>query len=430
MYWNPWWKDKSLNYEIKNRDSFQKIEKLKKRKEIVFINGVRRSGKTSALYYIINNLIKNKTKQQNILYLNLDDESFTNMTLDEIYENYRILFPDLKEKIYVFLDEIQNISNWERWVKAKYDSYEDIKFFITGSNASLLKKKSSKLLTGRMFSIEFFPLNFKEFLNFKNIRASQKIDIIENKTTIKKLFKEYLKFGGFPEVINETEEDIKYLILKNYYEQIRDRDIIKEFGIKEIKKFENLTFYLVSNYSSYLSAKSLSGPLELSTSIINNYFDYTELVYFFLYLKSFSYSIKGQITSQRKCYSIDTGFLNAISYKFSENIGKLIENLVFLELIKHSKEIYYYKETYECDFILKENQKITQAIQVSKTLQNEETKKREIKGLIKALKRFKLNKGIILTYDEEQKITSENYEIIIIPIWKWCLQINSSQNIS
>lgn len=419
VFWNPWWDKNFEGIEIKQRKRFNDIYALLDRKEVVLINGVRRSGKTYSFYYIINQLIKRGTPIENILFLNLDDEVLENEKLEDIYQTYKKLFPRIKGKMYLFLDEIQNIQGWERWVKNKYDSFEDIKIFIGGSNSYLLQNKSSTLLTGRLLNINFFPLTFEEYLEFRDIDIRSKILMLKNESLIKNEFNNYLKFGGFPEVVLEQDERLKIMLLKSYFENIRDKDIIRVFGIKEIKKFERVLFYLISNVSKFMSAKKIGVFCELSTGVVNNYLDYIELVYFFLYLKNFSYSIKGQITSARKTYAIDTGFVNAISFKFSENIGRLLENVVFIYLNNLGQEIYYYNDTAECDFVVKSQDKVVSLIQVTKSLKDEETRKREIKGLMSAMKKFNLNKGLILTFDEEDKIVIDNKHIDVIPIWKW-----------
>lgn len=420
IFWNPWWKN-HYKIEVTKRPLFDEIISLIERKEILFLTGIRRSGKTSAFYYIINSLLENNTPSENIFYLNLDDEAFLDKSLNQIYQTYKQLFPKIKGKTYLFLDEIQNCENWERFVKTIYDSHENIKIFISGSNAHLLQKKSSTLLTGRMLTIDFFPLSFKEYLTIKSIPTDNSLDIYHNQNLIIHEFENFLLNGGFPEVVFEQDQRKKYLLLKTYFENIRDKDIIKTFGIREIKKFERLTLFLLSNISRFISSRKLSSSVDLSAEYVNNYIDNTEQVYLFFSLRNFSYSIKGQITSQRKIYSIDTGIVNALSFNFSKEYGRILENMVFLELKKKGYELYYYRDTQECDFIIKQNTTITQAIQVTQSIEDEQTKQREVKGLLKAIENFNVSKGLILTQNEEDEIVKDNITIKVLPVWKWVL---------
>ena len=417
VFWNPWWLDKKHSFDLKNRDIFLSLDKYLSRKEIIFFTGVRRSGKSSAMYYLINKLQK-KVNSRNILYLNMDDEVLALSTLDAIYETYKELTFNVKGKRYIFLDEVQNIEGWERWVKKMYDSFEDIKFIITGSKSHVLKRQST-LLTGRMLELEIYPLSFKEFIFFNNINHNDKIALIKNKTKIKLLLEEFIKFGGFPEVVMEKDEHFKNLIAKEYYNNIKNKDIIIYFGIKEAKKFDRLALYLTSNIAKPVSANKLGKTINLSTSVVNNYIDFSEMMYLFLPLQHFNYSLKGQMTKPRKIYSVDTGMVNSIAFQFSENIGRFIENVVYLELKRRDCELYYYNNKYECDFVIKKGLKIIEAIQVCFKL-TDDNLKREQRGLIETMKKFNLKTGTIITL-EKNNVSAEN-GIKIISLSDWLLK--------
>lgn len=418
VFWNPWWENKTLKNKIRKRDFFEELERLLKRKETIFITGVRRSGKTSAMFHLINHLLKNN-KKENILYLNLDDSPFQQKTLDQIYEEYTKIFSEIKGKKYVFLDEIQNIDEWERWIKKNYDSQKNIKFIISGSKSSLLKK-NAHILTGRMLEQKSYPLSYKEFLDFKKQEITE-LNKITKKIKYLNLFEEYVNYGGFPEPVLETDERTKILLLKEYYENIKDKDIITYFDIKEAKKFDNLSLFIISNFAKLYSANKIGKAINLSTSIVENYLSYAEMMYFFLTLNNYDYSIKGQITKPRKIFIIDTGLIKANSFTFSENKGRLLENVVFLQLKRQNKEIYYHKDKYECDFVVKEGLKIKETIQVCHEITND-NKDREIKGLMEAMVKHNLKQGILLTYDQEEEIKKDNKIIHIKPVWKWLIE--------
>ncbi|MCP4178837.1 MAG: ATP-binding protein, partial [bacterium] len=382
--------------------------------EATFFTGVRRSGKTSAMYYLIEQLLK-KVKKQNILYLNLDDDVLQFAELSEIYTKYKELFPTLNGKVYIFLDEVQNIDSWERWVKNIYDSFDNVKFIISGSKSYLLKKKST-LLTGRMIEFEIYPLSFKEFLYFNNVDHTDVLLRLNKHGLFLSLFKEFIKYGGFPEVVMENDSHMKTILSKEYYDNIKNKDIITYFNIKESKKFERLSLFVISNISKPLSANKIGSLVNLSTSVVNNYLDFSEMMYFFLPLQHFNYSIKGQITKPRKIYSIDTGMVNSVAFQFSENIGRFIENIVYLELKRRCNEVYYYNNRYECDFIIKTGLNVTAAIQVCYEL-NDDNIKREQSGLLEAMKIFNLTEGIILTLVANKKSTNEKIKIVSIIDW-------------
>ncbi|MFW5746100.1 MAG: ATP-binding protein, partial [Nanoarchaeota archaeon] len=293
LYWNPWWEKGSFESKLQYRISFADIEPYLARKEVLFFSGVRRSGKTSFMYYLIEQLL-DKNPPENILYLNLDDQVLRFETLENIFDAYKTLFPEVEGKIYVFLDEIQNIKDWEVFVKNKYDSTENIKFIISGSKSHVLKRKSS-LLTGRMFEREIYPLSFIEFLGFKGFELT-KLHMISKKNMILFLFSEYLKFGGFPEVVLEDSERLKVSLLKEYFENIKDKDIITYFNIKESKKFDRMSLFLISNIAKPFSASKIGTVVHLSTQVVGDYLDYAELMYLFLSLNHFNYSIKSQIS--------------------------------------------------------------------------------------------------------------------------------------
>ncbi|MGB9721901.1 MAG: ATP-binding protein [bacterium] len=427
LFWNPWWKPEfePAKLELIERPVKDKLTPFFERKEILTITGVRRCGKTKLLYLFIRELIK-KIPSANILYLNFEDEMLSQFELPDIYKKYKS-FMKPKGKIYLFLDEIQNALGWERWVRKMYDSFEDIKFVITGSSSILPKQKFASLFTGRMFNFELYPLDFIEFLKFKKL-IIDKFFLIENTEVIKALLKEYGYYGGFPEVVLEDDLTKKILILKNYFETIRDKDIIKRFNLKEIKKFERLTFFLSGNISKPTSAKRLSQIVQISTSVIDNYFDLLEMAYFFFFVNHFAYSIKSQITYPRKCYVIDTGLTNAIGFRFSEDLGYIFENIVFLELKRKQAidpmfELFYWKnpEQQEVDFVVKRGLKIEQIIQVAYRLDDEKTKQREIKALKKAYKEFYCKNLLVITDRYEAREKFDKAVVVYMPLWKWLM---------
>lgn len=427
LFWNPWWRPdfNTTKLDLKDRLIKNAIMPLFERKEILTITGVRRAGKTRLLFLLIKDLL-NEIDAKNILYLNLEDETLSPYSLEELYKQYKA-FMKPKGKVFLFFDEIQNVEAWEKWVRKMYDSFAEVKITLTGSNSVLTKQEYASLFTGRMLNFELYPLSFEEFLGFKKF-ITDKFTFVEKQEEVKELLREYLIYGGFPEVALENDVTKKILLMKNYFETIRDKDIIKQFKLKEYKKFERLTFFLSSNLAKEVSAKGLAGVVKLSPSVVNNYFDLLEMAYFFFFLNHFAYSIKSQITFPRKCYCVDTGLSNAVSFKFSENLGRVYENAVFLELKRRQTlnpmtEIYYWKnpQQQEVDFVIKQGLKVNQLVQVCYNINDLKTKKREIRALKKAYKEFKCRNILIITEDYEAEEKIDTMKIKFIPLWKWLL---------
>lgn len=420
---NYWFKEIKLDY-IPRPTYLKQLNKLTASKSIVAIKGARRSGKTVLLKLLIKNLTEEKVSKEQILYINLEDYRlypyYSLELLEKILETYREnINPD--KKVFFFIDEIQNIKGFEHFLRTLYDKEEAIKLIIAGSNSKLLSKELGTLLTGRIATITVFPFSFEEFLMFNNILLDRKtyFNLEEKKSLIKRHFNKYIKFGSIPEFLRDKEP---FFRLKEYLDNILFKDIVERFNIRNIRLIKELSLYLITNSSRIFSINQLSRIFKVSINTIQEYLSNLSMAYLFFYLDKFSFSAKERITTQSKIYCIDTGLINATGFKFSENYGRLLENIVFLELLRNNKEIYYYSDTKkECDFIIKENLRITEAIQVTKSTENETTKQREINGLVEAIKKFKLSKGLILTEDEFEDTTHKNLKITIRPIWFWLL---------
>jgi len=416
--WNPWWVyDKvSKNKKGIKRKELNNILKILKTKEIIALTGVRRSGKSTLIYQVIDNLLS-KINSKNILYFNFDEPlKNKNINLIETVFNTFLELNNPKGRKYIFFDEIQNIPEWEKWLKKYYDLYGDkIKFLITGSNSTLLSDNLSKLLTGRLLTKKIFPLSFSEFLEFNNINVT---DLTLQKEEIKHHFSRYLNDGGFPEVVLEKDSEINNQRLKEYFDGILLRDIIKYQNIREIAKFTELVNYAMTNISSVFSYNKISKITNINIHTLKEYFHFLENAYLIFELKYFSYSVKESslIQKPRKIYCIDNGLRNAVSFQFSKDEGKLAENLVFIELKRKGHDIYYWKDKKEVDFILKNKDQSLTTINVSYTNKIHE---REIKALLNFKKEFKkTKKSIILTKDLEKK----EHNIYFIPLWKWLLK--------
>jgi predicted AAA+ superfamily ATPase len=405
---------------------------------IITVTGIRRSGKSTLIRQFAKKLIENNLyKKEEILIVNFEDYRFSKYNydvflLEKIYETYIEYFRP--EKTIIFLDEIQRIKDWEKWVRTFYELNKG-KIVITGSTSKILKPELGTLLTGRHIDIEVFPLSFLEFLEFKKIRISNQLDIINNKLYIKRLFDEYIKFGGLPEVVLSEN---KVEILQEYFDDIINRDIIFRYKIRKINSLIELAKYYITNIASHITFRSIEKFIDINKDTIEAFSKYLEEVGLIFFVYPFSFSLKEQYRLPRKVYTIDNGFSYSLGFRISENIGRLMENLVAIELLRRKSywnknwEIYYFKKNneYEIDFLIKEGINIKQLIQVSyinseNDLKDPELYKREIESLLKGYKSFKEYNPelIIISWDYEDILKVNDREIKVIPLWKWLLNI-------
>lgn len=392
-----------------------------KQKEIIVISGVRRAGKSSLMKLISKEILnEHNVPVNNILYLNFEDERFIEFSyrdFEPLYETF-IEFYQSQGRKYFFLDEIQNINGWEKWVNRIYE-FEDVKIFVTGSNATLLSSEIATALTGRNRQIVIYPFSFNEFLSLKNYRFDNKdLFLRDRRIKLKNLFKEYVELGGFPEVLKNND----ITLLEQYFKDIIYRDVIARYGIRNVREIRELALFLASNIGTIQSYKNLKELIKVkSLNTIKNYLEILENVCLFFKLNLFDYSIKRQIYNPSKVYSIDTALSNSIAFKFSQDLGHIYENIVFIELLRKDYQIFYWrsKRGKEVDFLIKKGLKIDKAIQVSISLKNRKTRGREIKGLLNAHEELNVKKLFIITEDEEGEEKIGKVKINIIPLWKW-----------
>ena len=358
--WNPWEKD--IDSGIRREIYIKKLFPYIGRKEIIVLKGIRRSGKSTIVKQLISELIKTGIDEKQILYLNLEDYGFAdNLSIelfDEVLESYKD-YSKNKKKTYFFIDEVQKIPSWEKWVRTKYDLGENIKFVLTGSSASLLSKELSTLLTGRNLSFTIMPLSFKEFGHFT-----------------KGKLEEYMKYGGFPEIVLEKSEEKKAYLLQQYFEDIIHKDIIDRYNVRNTKQIIDLARYLVSTSGSKVSINKLSKVFGIAKDTLQAYVNYMLDAYLLFEVTYFSYSakVKHDVSKLSKLYCLDNGLVNVVNIKYSKNLGQMFENTLFVKLAERYKEISYWGElTSEVDFIVEKT-----AINVTATDQIPE---REVVGL-------------------------------------------------
>jgi len=360
----------------------------------IVVSGIRRCGKSTLLRQVMK-------KTKNFYYFNFEDPRATGFEVTDFQKLDEIFKEEYKETDYYFFDEIQNLQKWELFVRTMLDKKKH--FMITGSNASLLSKELGTRLTGRHLKHELFPFSYQEFLNF----TSKKIGADS--------FGEYLKSGGFPEYLLYCKTEI----LQELFNDIIMRDIVVRHKLRSPKVIKEMALYLITNVGVEFSYNNLAKTFNLgSTNSAVAFVSYLEDSYLIFTVSKFDYSLKKQMVNPKKVYSIDNGLSSANSISFSSNKGRMLENWVFLDLKRTGKEIFYFKGERECDFLVREKNKITAAIQVCYEL-NEENKERELSGLVEALEKFNLTEGAILTYNQEDELKVSGKTVFVKPAWRW-----------
>ncbi len=423
--WNPWWTE---DFEVDHvrRDIQNELKKWVERKEIMPITGCRRSGKTTLMYITIQQLLHNDNKfdtvnKENILFIKCDDERVDPEGLieDARAKHQEIFNPE--GRTYLFLDEIQDIDDWDKTVKRIYDLNEEVKIFLSGSR--LLKSELAPSLAGRFVYFDVFPFSFGEFLRARNleIETEQRADLLSKKNEIKHYLREYIRWGGFPEIVLEEDEEKKKELLKFYSDSILYRDVIKRSGINKPEKVERLKSYLLSNFTNLLNYNKIANRLDLSPDTVREYIHHMEESYFAFSVPLFSYSVKKQQINPKKIYSIDNGLRNAAGFKFSDDLGRLYENTVFLRLYRNYDEIYYWRDQdSEVDFLIKEDDSIKRLIQVCYDISKAE--EREVDSLLSAMREFDIDEGTIITGDTRKEKDIEDKMIHFVPLWEWLLR--------
>ncbi|HJH30020.1 MAG TPA: ATP-binding protein [Methanosarcinaceae archaeon] len=379
---------------------------------IIVLTGIRRCGKSTLLRQIIDDVYNN----DDFYYINFEDERLFNFNAKDFNQIYEALIELFGDKKTFFIDEIQNVSNFENFVRRFYDN--GYKFYITGSNAKLLSKEIGTKLTGRHLDIIVKPFSFKEFMTFKGMQFDKNmIYKTESRAEIKSLFQEYLFGGSMPEYAMYKDKEL----LMQIYEDVIIKDIVVRYNIENIIRLKELYQYTITNFSNKFSFNSLKKIIDFgSVNTIKLHLGYLCETHLAKMITKFDYSIKKQLINEKKIYVIDNGFISAISTRITKDKGWLLENIVFNRLTDDF-EIFYHSGKSECDFILVERNKIKTAMQVTWEL-DETNRDREINGLVEAMQTYDLKSGLLLTYDQEEEIIINLKKIHIQPIWKWLLE--------
>lgn len=422
---NPHWRGKPFEKSVL-REKLDEINLFDESKTVVSIVGPRRAGKSYLVFQLIHKLISQKINPSNILYLNLERPLFVQENkklelFDVLFETY-LVEKNPKGKVFIFLDEIQNIPNWESWVRAKVEDFNrDYKVVLTGSNSNLLSSELATLLTGRNLSYQLYPFNFREYLRAqkigfkvgKNIHQTVRLNFSQ-KTEILSTLKRYLQQGGYPELLKIQSTQDKRNYLTEYVRSVIYKDIVPRFNLKDSLVLEKLMWYLINNNGSLYSYNSLSKTLDSNENTISQYLFYLKQVYLNFECARFSHSLKKQTKSQKKSYVVDHGLRQVFNDKLFDDSGKIVENLVF-NTLNRKMSVGYFVDKNELDFV---GYRLYQDLHLVNVSYTNDLNEREFKGFkqFKCPKDYKVKK-MIITRD----LLDKKDDIRMIPLWVWLL---------
>ncbi|MGQ9596598.1 MAG: ATP-binding protein [Thermoproteota archaeon] len=399
---------------------------------VTAIIGPRRAGKTYFMFQIAKTLMEKDFSKENIAFVDLEDVRLQALKPEDYSTFVKTLhetFVEKDGKIILLLDEVQNLDSWEKWVRTLHDS-QNYYIFVSGSSSKLSSKEVSTELRGRYVSKLILPLSFKEFLKFKNVEPRY-LDAPEARGRLLQKLKEFMEFGGFPEVINKDYGKIE--LLRTYKETIFYRDVVERFRVRDVSSLDTFVKIIMENFGKYVSISKIGNyfkslGLRKSKKTIANYLKYLETAFFLFPVEKFGYKTRERVMQPRKIYPIDLGFYK-LSPRFSIDYGVLMESLVAIELFKRSfyerTEFYYWKDYQgrEVDFIIKNGLSIRQLIQVTYASNKSEVKEREVEALIKASADLSCKKLLVITWDYEDEEKTDRRTIKYIPLYKWLLGV-------
>ncbi len=422
--WNYWNRDFPPTHP---RESYgNKIDLWMKSDEVVVIKGVRRSGKSTLMINRIKHLKATGVDMKNVLFVNFEDPRFINhldLSILEKIKSVYMEYLDPDAKPYLFLDEIQNVTLWEKWVNKEYELGLS-HIVLSGSNSSLLSSEIASTLSGRYLSIDVYPLSFSEYIGFKGMTVTNKLDLVNLKIELQRAFEAYMKYGAFPKTLEYSAEQTRELLV-SYKDSILLKDIVARYKLKEFGTLEEIAAFLLSNTGIIQSITKIKNHFHISYDMARNYVEYLCRAYMLFEVPKFDYSLRKQSANDKKYYSIDLGLSNILRVPNLQHRGSNLETIVFLELQRRGYKVYYYKTNngWECDFLIEKEQKIEALIQVTLSLKEEKTKKRELRVFSKTMEELNLENVncMVISEDTSKLEVYDGVEIEIINVIEWLL---------
>ena len=419
-------KQQEMPFDVIHRDEELPVN----RKKIITIPGVRRCGKSTLMMIAINTLIESGVSVQNILWMGFDDERLKKMTsddLDEVIAAYMELYPGVPIKdVHIFFDEIQIIEGWEYFVLRVYKSYCK-NIYICGSNATMLSTELGTALRGYPLEYRTYPLSFNEYCRFNGVNTDSYLE--QDRAKVRNAFAGYNRASAFPEVVLTMSETERLQLLNGYFDTMLLKDVAEHYGIANLPVLRYFVKRIMANLTKPTSILSIYNDIKSQGWRINKdelykWADYVCDVFMFVRIPRYDRSLAKEQKSQKKYYCIDNGLRSAILLPQSDDNGKLLENIVFLHLnrnLKPAERIFYYQESAECDFVVQRNEQVDELIQVTWDMSDDNTREREINGLLEASKVTRCDKLTVVTIEEESSFEKKGKTIRVVPAWKWLL---------
>ncbi len=417
---NTHWQGKPFQAGTR-REALNRVISFLPLDQTIAITGIRRCGKSFLLKQTINHLLQQKTDPASILFVNLDAPPFTGKPAHEILDPIYETFLKLKQprgRQFLLLDEVQNLPQWENWIKYQYDQNKGgLKFILTGSNSQMLSSELASRSTGRVVELALFPFSFREYLQYHDNLPLDRQVFLQQRPAIMHLLDLYLQYGGMPELLTVEESEARRALLISYFDAILYKDIIPRFSVREQGLLNDLAVLLVGASAEIVNLSRLATRFRTTRNTLREYIDYLEKAFLLSLLQKFSFSHQTRLDSFKKCFALDTGMANLLPILFSPDRGKLLETLVCTELRRRHDHVFYYRDKNECDFLVQDRAGEMQGIQVCYRL-GKDNLAREIAGLTETKTNFQTGSSLLLVYEQESELTGTS-ELTIQPVAEW-----------
>jgi predicted AAA+ superfamily ATPase len=402
------------------------VQDISRLSDILAIVGPRRAGKTFFMYLLIKELIaRKKCTREEILFVDFEDYRLSDMSARDIDKLF-VAFNQLvgKDPTYLFFDEVHHLPQWSRVLRTLHNRRK-FRIVVSGSNSQLLSSEIARELRGRYRDVVMLPLCFREALRFRGIRYTKRTVHTSARGRLIRAFDEYLDHGGFPEVLRGANKSERRNLIQSYYRTIFYRDLLERYNIKARSVLDAVMRSALEGYAALFSISRIekqlkANDLSVSKRTIANYLGYLQDAFFCFIHEKYAYSMRKRIMNPKKVYLVDPGFIVLVSEP-SKNRGRLLENVVAIELHRRQREVYYHKERQECDFVVVEGGRPTLAIQVCWRI-DDDNLSRECGGLREAMNAWNIKRGLILTYEQEEIVEWRNENYPVVPVWKWLLE--------
>ncbi|NIA29081.1 MAG: AAA family ATPase [Actinobacteria bacterium] len=410
-------------------DYIKELSSLKNRREVITLQGIRRSGKSSLLKLFIRDLIRKGTPPENIFFLNLEDFRLgyekSVETLEQWVQSYLQSMHPKGDK-FILLDEVQEVPRFEKWVRTHYEIHPDFHIILTGSSSSLLSGEFATLLTGRHLSVKIYPFSFHEFLECHKSSIMAKVDNMSLEkvwlsdifASFESILESYLYKGGFPETIQQVDDQKNIALLQQYLEDVLYRDIAFRYSIRRMDTLKKLALYLISNMANEINMSRIASLLGVTRKSLTELINYLKTVYLVFTTSNFSFSLNERLntTKPKKVYCIDNGLFGALKQTETKDVGKRVENLVFLHLKTNwQEEVFYWKGKVKIDFVLGNGFPINVTAQ-------DELEEREINGLLYYMTQFNQPRGLLISWNHFTQTEENERKILVLPLWLFLLK--------